>query len=67
MTGPLSTASRALEEMVDVTADWSVELLRRAAASMSSALDHAAMRDVEGAAEWRNPATKERRYATAHS
>ena len=64
MTGPLSTASRALEEMVDVTADWTVELLRRIAADLGDALDREAMGAVEGTEEWR---TKESRYATAHS
>ncbi|TGT72930.1 hypothetical protein EN802_13710 [bacterium M00.F.Ca.ET.159.01.1.1] len=53
MTGPLSTASRALEEMVDVTADWTVGLLRRAGADMADALDRSAMLDVEGATDWR--------------
>lgn len=67
MTGPLSTASRQLEELVDVTADWAAELLRRTAGDMADALDGAAMRDVEGAMEWRNLASKEQRYATAHS
>lgn len=54
MTGPLSIASRQLEELVDVTTDWSVDLLHRAAGDMAAAIDHAAMRDVEGAREWRN-------------
>ncbi|RUV07962.1 hypothetical protein EOA79_02415 [Mesorhizobium sp. M1A.F.Ca.IN.020.03.2.1] len=63
MTGLLSTASRALEEMVDSTADWAVELLRRTAAEMSHALDRDAMRDVEGAEEWRDVKSKENRYA----
>jgi len=53
MTGPLSTASRQLEELVDVTADWTSELLRRLADEMAHALDQAAMRDVEGPTEWR--------------
>ncbi|TPN34770.1 hypothetical protein [Mesorhizobium sp. B1-1-6] len=61
MTGPLSTASRQLEELVDVTADWSSELLRRAADDMVTALDRSAMRDVEGAEEWRN-LTADRSY-----
>ncbi|RUV84347.1 hypothetical protein EOA60_04485 [Mesorhizobium sp. M1A.F.Ca.IN.020.06.1.1] len=63
MTGLLSTASRALEEMVDSTADWAVELLRRTAAEMSHALDRDAMRDVEGAAEWRNLSSSRNRNA----
>lgn len=67
MTGPLSNASRQLEELVDVTADWSVDLLRRAASDMADAVDHAAMHAIEGATEWRKLATKEPRYATAHS
>jgi hypothetical protein len=54
MTGPLSTASRQLEELVDSTTDWAVELLRRSADDMAAALDDAAMRDVEGATEWRD-------------
>ncbi|TIU02309.1 MAG: hypothetical protein E5W43_00760 [Mesorhizobium sp.] len=53
MTGPLSTASRQLEELVDVTADWSVDLLRRSAAEMADSLDRAAMLDIEGATDWR--------------
>jgi hypothetical protein len=65
MTGPLSTASRCLEEMIDTTTDWSVELLRRAGDDMADALNAAAMRDVEGAPEWRNLTSKEPRYATA--
>ncbi|WP_189348012.1 hypothetical protein [Mesorhizobium sp. M2D.F.Ca.ET.232.01.1.1] len=67
MTGPLSTLSRALEELADTTADWAVDLLRRTAGEMGTALDRDAMRDVEGAAEWRDLAPKEQRYATAHS
>ncbi|TIT40831.1 MAG: hypothetical protein E5W76_15425 [Mesorhizobium sp.] len=67
MTGPLSNASRQLEELVDVTADWAADLLRRTATDMGDTLDREAMRDVEGATEWRNLATKEPRYATAHS
>lgn len=55
MTGPLSTASRQLEELIDSTSDWAVELLGRAGEDMAGALDHAAMRDIEGAREWRNP------------
>ncbi|TGP22320.1 MULTISPECIES: hypothetical protein [unclassified Mesorhizobium] len=55
MTGPLSNASRQLEELVDVTADWATDLLRRTAAEMSHALDREAMQDVEGAEEWRKP------------
>ncbi|MGX9145909.1 hypothetical protein [Mesorhizobium sp. 128a] len=66
MTGPLSTASRQLEELVDSTSDWAVDLLRRTADDMAEALDAAAMRDVEGAAEWRNLG-KESRYAATHS
>ncbi|MES0168218.1 hypothetical protein NKJ87_19885 [Mesorhizobium sp. M0027] len=54
MTGRLSTASRHLEELVDAIADWSIDLLRRAAGDMAAAIDHAAMRDVEGAREWRD-------------
>lgn len=54
MTGPLSTASRQLEELIDSTSDWAAELLRRTASDMAAALDHAAMRDVEGEIEWRN-------------
>ncbi len=67
MTGPLSTASRALEEMVDVTADWVVDLLRRAGGDLADAIDRTAMQDIEGATEWRNLTSKEPRYATAHS
>lgn len=67
MTGPLSTASRQLQELIDVTADWSAELLRRSGDAMGGALDASAMLAVEGATEWRDLATKERRYATAHS
>ncbi|TIN36824.1 MAG: hypothetical protein E5Y10_22100 [Mesorhizobium sp.] len=60
MTGPLSTASRQLEELVDVTADWSVDLLRRAGADMADAVDYAAMRAIEGATEWRKLTTDRR-------
>ncbi|WP_181175026.1 hypothetical protein [Mesorhizobium sp. B2-3-6] len=65
MTGPLSTASRALDELVDVTADWSAEQLRRAADDMAAALDDAAMAAIEGATEWRTLATKDSRYAAS--
>jgi hypothetical protein len=54
MTGPLSTASRQLEELIDSTTDWAVDLLARTGDDMAAALDHAAMRDVEGATEWRD-------------
>ncbi|CAH2399164.1 hypothetical protein [Mesorhizobium ventifaucium] len=60
MTGPLSTASRQLEELVDVTADWSVDLIRRAGADLADALDHAARRDIEGERDWRNLTTNGR-------
>lgn len=65
MTGPLSTASRQLEELVDSTSDWAAELLRRTAEDMAEALDAAAMLQVEGATEWRNLATKDNRYAAS--
>lgn len=67
MTGPLGTASRQLEELVDVTADWSAELLRRTAAHLSEALDGQAMREVEGGTKWRSFNSKEDRYASARS
>lgn len=41
-------------EMVDRNADWQADLLRRTAATMGDALDGQAMRDVEGAREWRD-------------
>ena len=54
MTGPLSTASRQLEELIDSTTDWAVELLRRSGDDLAGALDAAAMRDVEGECDWRD-------------
>jgi hypothetical protein len=63
MTGHLTTASRALEEMIDVTSDWTVEILRRVAADMAGALDREAMSQVEGATEWRDLKNQENRYA----
>lgn len=54
MTGPLSDFGRDWHEFADSLADWQVDLLRRAAGDMADALDRAAMRDIEGAAHWRN-------------
>lgn len=47
---------------LDRIADCHVGELRRAADDMADALDRAAMRDVEGAREWRD-LTKGNRYA----
>jgi hypothetical protein len=47
--------------LIDATADWGAEVLRRHAAAMGDALDRQAMRDVEGARDWRSPTTT-RRY-----
>lgn len=64
MTGPLSTLSVALEEMVDGAATFQAYLLRRVAADMADALDRQAMRDVEGADEWRDHTSKRTGYAS---
>jgi hypothetical protein len=61
MTGPLSAIGLAWDSLADHVADWSVYLLRRTAGEMSDALDRAARRDIEGAADWRAPNTQ-RRY-----
>ncbi|TJV51133.1 MAG: hypothetical protein E5Y01_16220 [Mesorhizobium sp.] len=54
MTGPLSALSRALDEMVDTTTDWAVDLLRRSAGEMADAIDRSAMLDIEGATDRRS-------------
>lgn len=49
--------------MIDNTADWAVDLLRRTAAEMGHALDQAAQRDVEGCQEWRDLSNSRNRNA----
>lgn len=48
------TLGRLYADFVDGLADWQVQLLRRTADEMADALDRDAMRDVEGAREWRD-------------
>lgn len=67
MTGPLSGLGRSWDEMVDQTLAFHGDLLRRAACEMADALDRAAMRDIEGAKDWRDLTRKETRYASARS
>lgn len=55
MTGRLSDFGRDWAEFTDGLADWQADVLRRAAGEMADALDRAAMRDVEGAQDWRSP------------
>ena len=63
MTERLADIALPWQQLVDNVADWSVDLLRRAGGDMADALDRAAMRDVEGAEEWRNLKSKDTRYA----
>jgi hypothetical protein len=67
MTGPLSAIGRDWEAFADSVADFHADLLRRTAREMADALDRAAMRDVEGALEWRDINRKEDRYAASGS
>lgn len=63
MSGHLTTASRALEEMIDSAATFQADLLRRLASLMEDDFDRAAQRDVEGASDWRELNRMEKRYA----
>lgn len=58
MTGPYADIGRNWAAMVDATADWQADLLRRAAGRMADALDREARRAVEGARDWRNSETR---------
>lgn len=62
MTCRLSDLGRPWTEMA-AHPDAQVAALRRRAAEMAEALDRDAMRDIEGAREWRAPDRKEGRYA----
>lgn len=61
MSPRLSELAEPWRDMVESAADWQADLLRRTAEKMADALDRDAMRDIEGAREWRCP-TNERRY-----
>jgi len=67
MTGPLARLGPMWDDLADRVTDWQVDLLRRKASELSTGLDAAAQRDVEGSAEWRNLNPREERYAAAHS
>jgi len=54
MTPRLADVGLPWQQLADLVADWSVDLLRRAGGDTADALDRAAMRDVEGAEEWRD-------------
>lgn len=62
MTCRLSDLGRPWTEMA-VDTDAQVAALRRRAAEMAEALDRDAMRDIEGAAEWRDLQNTGDRYA----
>lgn len=59
----LADIGQAWDAMLDGLADSQVDLLRRKHSEMAAALDRAAMRDVEGATEWRNLQNTGDRYA----
>jgi len=61
MTGPLSDLGQDWADLADHIADWSVDLLRRARDQLAGGLDRAAMRDIEGARDWRDLTTKRSR------
>lgn len=63
MTQRFADIALPWQQLVDNVADWSVDLLRRAGADMADALDRAAMRDVEGAEEWRDLSGSRNRHA----
>ncbi len=58
MIGPLADIGDGWVKLADHIADWSVDLLRRARDELAGGIDRAAMRDVEGATEWRDLSTK---------
>ncbi len=57
MTGPLSKIGDAWDAMA-MTVDEQVAALRLKARELAAAIDHQAMRDVEGVREWRDIAAK---------
>lgn len=54
MRSCLSDFGRDWQGLTDHIADWSVDLLRRAASELGHGLDHDAQRDIEGARDWRD-------------
>jgi hypothetical protein len=54
---------RLHRELVDGLATFQADLLRRAAGEMADALDRDAMRDIEGASDWRDPRSKRRQQS----
>ena len=58
MTGRLSDLGQDWAELADHIADWSVDLLRRARDQLAGGIDRAAMRDIEGATDWRDLSAK---------
>lgn len=58
MTGPLAEIGPTWAAMIDGLADFQADLLRQTHARMADALDRAAMREVEGACEWRDLTAK---------
>lgn len=63
MTGPLAEIGPTWAAMIDGLADFQADILRRTHAEMATALDRAAMRDIEGARDWRNLQNTGDRYA----
>ncbi|MGS1095846.1 hypothetical protein ACVCNR_14810 [Aquamicrobium terrae] len=63
MTGRLSDLGQGWTELADQIADWSVDLLRRARDELAGGIDRDAMRDVEGARDWRDLQRTGDRYA----
>lgn len=59
----LADIGRAWDAMLDGLADTQADLLRRTAGEMAMALDRAARRDIEGAADWRDLQNTGDRYA----
>jgi len=63
MTGLLANLGQEWNDLADHIADWSVDLLRRARDELAGGIDRAAMRDIEGATDWRDLQNTGDRYA----
>ena len=63
MTGSLANIDRAFDLLADGLTDVQVSVLRQTHRRLADEIDRAAMRDVEGASDWRDLQNTGDRYA----
>ncbi len=63
MSGPFAKLGRDWQDFADGIFTFQSQILRRVHGEMADALDRAAMRDVEGARDWRDLQSTGDRYA----